>query len=72
MVTGTAVPVVIEVEKRCNEFGALEEVYVTVDGTCIGGGGFGGAPEDNCESRDYSWVMPLVERLVLLAARPKT
>ena len=39
---------------------------LVVDGQVIDSGEFGGEPEDNCESRDYSWVKSM---LVLLAKR---
>lgn len=41
----------------------LESVRVYVDGALIGEGWIGGEPEDNCRSRDYRWVEPLLREL---------
>lgn len=38
-------------------------ITVKVDGETVGGGSFGGEPEDNMELRDYAWVRPLIESL---------
>lgn len=40
-------------------------VEVIVDGRKIGGGWFGGEPEDNYEFRRYRWVVPLLKKLAL-------
>lgn len=39
------------------------ELNVFVDGELIGGGGYGGEPEDNTHYRDYKWVQELVVEL---------
>lgn len=41
----------------------ITDMRVTVDGHDVGGGHFGGEPEDNMECRDYSWVKMLVHEL---------
>lgn len=43
-----------------------KRISVRVDGAIVGGGHFGGEPEDNYEFRDYAWVIPLIRRLALL------
>jgi hypothetical protein len=47
--------------ERDGEF--WHETDVSVDGTSIGGGSYGGAPEDNSYWRDYKWVEPLLAKL---------
>jgi len=42
-------------------------VQLVVDGVAIDIGEFGGEPEDNCESRDYSWVVPMLESAIAAA-----
>lgn len=37
-----------------------EEITVYVDGVIVGNGHYGGEPEDNTRSRDYSWVEELI------------
>lgn len=41
----------------------IREVNVYLDDKLIGNGTFGGEPEDNCESRDYYWVIPMIKSL---------
>ena len=41
----------------------VDGVEVYLDGERIGFGDFGGEPEDNCECRDYRWVIPLVKSI---------
>jgi hypothetical protein len=36
---------------------------IELDGNVVGYGDFGGEPEDNLESRDYAWVLPLIINL---------
>ena len=49
--------------KVIREDDGITSIEVELDGQEIGGGTFGGEPEDNTENRDYSWVTPLVKRL---------
>lgn len=41
----------------------IDTVRVLVDGKEIGRGTYGGEPEDNTRSRQYSWVEPLLGKL---------
>lgn len=41
-----------------------DSVQVFVDDELIGTGYYGGEPEDNSFGRDYSWVEPLIKKLV--------
>lgn len=43
--------------------GLTEETQVYVNGEHIGGGRYGGEPEDNMRSRKYAWVETVIERL---------
>jgi hypothetical protein len=38
-------------------------VEVLLDGKPIAEGGMGGEPEDNCEARDWAWVLPCISKL---------
>ena len=40
---------------------------LVVDGEVAASGDFGGEPEDNCESRDYNWVVPMIESAIKAA-----
>lgn len=40
-----------------------ERIEVSVDGEYVGGGYYGGEPEDNYRFRQYAWVEELVEAL---------
>lgn len=42
-----------------------DRVEVFVGDELVGSGYYGGEPEDNSRSRDYSWVESLVEKLAL-------
>lgn len=42
-------------------------VQLVVNGVAIDTGDFGGEPEDNCESRDYNWVVPMIESAIKAA-----
>lgn len=54
----------VRIENVPNPLGyTVDAVHVYVDGELVGGGDFGGEPEDNCECRDYSWVRPLLRKL---------
>lgn len=56
--------VVIKSISGTNRWGDInEETEVYVDGEHIGGGGYGGEPEDNYRFRDYSWVENLLAEL---------
>lgn len=39
------------------------ELEIKVDGKYLGGGSYGGEAEDNCRSRDYSWVETVLRKL---------
>ena len=39
-------------------------VALVVAGKVVDEGFFGGEPEDNCECRDYAWVIPMLERAI--------
>lgn len=55
--------VTIKSLSRTINYDTLEKTVVLVDGVEIGGGSYGGEPEDNCRYRDYSWVEMLIKRL---------
>ena len=40
-------------------------VEVWLNGECVGGGEYGGPPEDNHRDRDYWWVEDLLSDLAL-------
>jgi hypothetical protein len=46
------------------DFNRVIGCSVWLNGEFIGCGSFGGEPEDNLESRDYAWVLPLITDLV--------
>jgi hypothetical protein len=44
-------------------WGDFESVDVYVDGKRVGGGTYGGEPEDNTRCRDWAWVEHTIECL---------
>jgi hypothetical protein len=38
-------------------------VELLLDGKPMASGGIGGEDEDNCEARDYAWVLPAFKKL---------
>lgn len=55
---------VITVEE--DEYGELERIEGRVNDRRIFLGHYGGEPEDNRESRGYSWVIPAIKRVAAL------
>ena len=55
--------VIIKRIKSIDEYGETHSTAVTVDGNFVGGGFYGGEPEDNSMYRTYKWVEPLLVAL---------
>jgi hypothetical protein len=53
----------VRIESQKDADGTVQAVVVMVDGKHLALGSFGGEPEDNCESRDYDWVRPMLRQL---------
>lgn len=57
----------LTITKGIGKYGDLRSVSLELDGKDIGGGEFGGEPEDNSAERDYRWVVPAFEKLATQA-----
>lgn len=46
-------------------YNKYERLEVRVNGDYVGGGVYGGEPEDNCRTRDYMWIEHLIADLAI-------
>lgn len=51
------------IEEVIGDWDSRDRIEIWVDGKSIGGGSYGGEPEDNTRSRDYSWVEDVIAEL---------
>lgn len=54
---------VVKITSYTDRDGRIEDINISIDDDFVGMGSFGGEPEDNLESRDYKWVIPLIRKL---------
>lgn len=60
---GLIMKVTIKIISELTKWEDRDSIEVLVDNELIGTGNYGGEPEDNSRTRDYSWIETLIEKL---------